>query len=172
MKKLSVLVILTILIASCTQSKIGYVDVREVMDDYDAAKLVESALKLEQEQIGKSMDSLSAPFQAKVQEFYAKADKLSASQRATAEQALQQESQQIQQQQQQVQQYLQQKGATEIEKLTKKIDSTVAAYASKNSYQMVMATQGNGQVIYGDDSVNITEAIVDALNAEIELTEK
>ena len=172
MKKISVLVVLTILLASCTQSKIGFVDVREVMTDYDAAKSVEASIKLEQEQIGKSMDSIAAPFQAKVQEFYAKADGLSASQRAKAEQALQQESQQIQQQQQQAQQYLQQKGAAEIEKLTTKIDSAVAAYAAKNSYQMIMATQGNGQVIYGDDNANITEAIIDALNAEIELTEK
>ncbi|MCK5816286.1 MAG: OmpH family outer membrane protein [Flavobacteriaceae bacterium] len=172
MKKLSVLVILTILMASCTQSKIGYVDVREVMDDYDAAKSVEVALKLEQEQITKSLDSLTIPFQEKVKEFYAKSNNMSASQRVKEEQALQQEGQQIQQQQQQVQQYLQQKGAAEIEKLTKKIDSTVAAYASKNKYQMILATQGNGQVIYGDDSVNITEAVIDVLNAESELSEK
>lgn len=172
MKKLSALVVLAILIASCTQSKIGYVDVREVMNDYNAAKSVEVALKLEQEQITKSMDSLAAPFQAKVQEFYAKSSSMSANQKVKEEQALQQESQQIQQQQQQVQQYLQQKGTAEIEKLTKKIDSMVASYASINKYQMIMATQGNGQVVYGDDSVNITESIIDALNAESELSEK
>lgn len=171
MKKVSVLFILTILIASCSQSKIGYVDVKEIMEGYNAAKSVETALKLEQEQISKSMDSLTAPFQVKVQKFYANADKMSTNKRQEAEQALQQENQQLQQQQQQVQQYLQQKGAAEIEKLTKKIDSTVAAYASKNQYQMIIATQGNGQVIYGDDNVNITEAIIDVLNAESELTE-
>lgn len=172
MKKLSLLIAILVLTVSCTQSKIGYVDVEEVMRDYDAAKLVEEQLKLEQEQIGKSIDSITAPFQAKVQEFYKNADKMTISKRQEAEQALQQENQQLQQQQQQAQQYLQQKGIAEIEKLTKKIDSTVADYASKNKYQMIIATQGTGQVIYGDEKVDITEAIIDVLNAENELVQE
>ncbi len=172
MKKLVLLIAVIILTVSCTQTKIGFVDVEEVMRDYDAAKLVEEQLKLEQTQIGKSIDSLTAPFQAKVQEFYKNADKMSVTKRQQMEQALQQENQALQQQQQQAQQYLQQKGIAEIEALTKKIDSTVADYASKNKYQMIIATQGTGQVIYGDDNVNITEAIIDVLNAENELVQE
>lgn len=164
MKKLSVLFVSIVLLASCSQSKIGYVDVEEVMKGYDAAKSIEAQLKLEQEGISKSMDSLSAPFQLKVQEFYKNSSKMSSATRQAKEQELQQENQMIQQQQQQAQQYLQQKGMAEINTLTKKIDSTVGVYASKNNYTMVIATQGSGQVIYGDDKVNMTEDIIDVLN--------
>ena len=75
----------------------------------------------------------------------------------------------MQQQQQQIQQYLQQKGASEIQALTQKVDSTVASYATTNSYQMIVATQGSGQVMYGDDSLNITDAVIDLLNATFEV---
>lgn len=170
MKKISVLFVIAVLTVSCTQTKIGYVDVQEVMKAYDAAQFIEEELKLEQETITKSLDSLMAPFQTKVQEFYKNQASMSSSKRQAIEQELQQENQQLQQQQQQVQQYLQQKGLAEIEALTKKIDSTVGAYASANSYQMIMATQATGQVIYGDDSVNITETVIDILNAEYETT--
>ena len=34
MKKLTLLVSIAVLLASCTQSKIGYVDVKEVMKEY------------------------------------------------------------------------------------------------------------------------------------------
>lgn len=167
MKKLIVLVVVTVLVMSCSQTKIGYVDVQEVMKGYDAAQAVEAALKLEQETMSRSLDSLMGPFQEKVQEFYKNQASMSASKRQAAEQALQQENQQLQQQQQQIQQYLQQKGASEIQALTQKVDSTVEAYATSNSYQMIVATQGSGQVMYGDESLNITDAVIDILNASV-----
>jgi len=170
MKKLSVLFVITVLMMSCTQTKIGYVDVQEVMKEYDAAQSIEAELKLEQETIKISLDSVMLPFQAKVEEFYKNQANMTAAKRQAAEQELQLENQQLQQQQQQVQQYLQQKGVAEIEALTKKIDSTVGAYAVANSYQMIMATQATGQVIYGDDNSNISEAVIDILNAEYEST--
>lgn len=160
---------ISFLIVSCTQSKVGYVDVEEVMTEYDAAKSVEEQLKLEQEEMSKSLDSLTAPFQLKVQEFYQNAEKMSISKRQAKEQELQQENQLLQQQQQQAQQFLQQKGIAEIATLTAKIDSAVANYASANNFQMIMATQGTGQVMYGDDNSNLTETIIDILNAEFEL---
>lgn len=169
MKKIVVLIAVTVLVMSCTQTKIGYVDVQEVMKGYDAAQAVEAALKLEQESMSKSLDSLMGPFQAKVQEFYKNQATMPSSKRQEAEQALQQENQQLQQQQQQLQQYLQQKGASEIQALTQKVDSTVASYATTNSYQMIVATQGSGQVMYGDDSLNITDAVIDMLNAASEV---
>lgn len=168
MRNQLVLIIVAVLVMSCSQTKIGYVDVQEVMQGYDAAQAVESALKLEQESMSASVDSLMGPFQEKVQEFYKNQANMSASKRQAEEQALQQESQQLQQQQQQIQQYLQQKGASEIQALTQKIDSTVGAYAAGNNFQMIVATQGSGQVMYGDESLNITEAVIDLLNASFE----
>ena len=78
MKKLVVVFASVLLFASCTQTKIGYVDVEEQMKDYDATKDVEAKLKVEQEKTGKSLDSLSAVFQTKVQEYYKKAQRMSA----------------------------------------------------------------------------------------------
>lgn len=67
MRKLLILFTILVLISSCTQTKIGYVDVQEVMKDYDAAKSIEEQLKLEQDEMSKSLDSLMIPFQVKVQ---------------------------------------------------------------------------------------------------------
>lgn len=169
MKKVGILMSLIVLLVSCTQSKIGYVDVEEVMKDYGAAKLIEEQLKGEQVEMTRTIDSLMTPFQVKVESFYKNSDNMSASKRQTEEEALQRESQALQQQQQQVQQYLQQKGMAEIELLTKKIDSAVSAFGISHNYQMIIATQGSGQVMYGDDNSNVTEIIIDELNAEFEL---
>jgi outer membrane protein len=48
--------------------------------------------------------------------------------------------------------------------LTKTVDSVVTAYATANKYNMILGTQGNGTVMYGDDAMNLTETILDVLN--------
>lgn len=168
MKKLVVVFASVLLFASCTQSKIGYVDVEEIMKEYDATKDVEAALKAEQENVGKSLDSLSANFQAKVQDFYKKAQRMSAKSRQAKEAELQQEQQALQLKGQQAQQALQQKSQDEIEKLTKKLDKAVAEYAKTNKFTMILGTQGNGTVMYGEDQTNLTETILDVLNEAYE----
>ena len=97
MKKLLVLIVITVLVMSCSKTKIGYVDVQEVMKNYEAAQAIEVSLKIEQEAMSKSLDSLMGSFQAKVQEFYKNQATMPASKRQAAEQALQQENQQLQQ---------------------------------------------------------------------------
>ncbi|MCF6280328.1 MAG: OmpH family outer membrane protein [Flavobacteriaceae bacterium] len=168
MKKLVVVFASVLLFASCTQSKIGYVDVEEIMKEYDATKDVEAALKAEQEKVGKSLDSLSAAFQGKVQDFYKKAQRMSAKSRQAKEAELQQEQQALQAKGQQAQQALQQKSQEEIEKLTKKLDKAVAEYAKTNKFTMILGTQGNGTVMYGEDQTNLTETILDVLNEAYE----
>ncbi|MGK0307593.1 MAG: outer membrane protein [Urechidicola sp.] len=168
MKKLAVLFTTVLLLASCTQIKIGYVDVEELMKDYDATKDVEASLKADQEEMGKPLDSLIAAFQTKVQSYSQKVNRMSVKTREAKKQELQQEQQQIQQREQQIQQVLNQKSQFEIKKLTKTVDSVVNAYAVTNKFNMILGTQGNGTVMYGDDQINLTEKVLDILNAEYE----
>ena len=168
MKKLVIVFATVLLFASCTQTKIGYVDVEELMKEYDATKDVEAELKVEQEKMGKSLDSLSVAFQGKVEAYYKKAQRMSAKSREAKEAELQQEQQVIKQAQGQAQQILQQKSQEGIDALTKTVDSVVTAYATANKYNMILGTQGNGTVMYGDDVMNLTETILDVLNTAYE----
>lgn len=169
MKKLAVLAISVLLFSSCTQqTKIGYVDIQELMKEYDATKLMEDELKGEQEKMSKSLDSMMVVFQTKVESFYSKAKKMSNKTREAKGTELKQEELMLQQAQQQAQLFLQQKSQEGIQSLTKKVDSVVSAYASANKFNLILGTQGTGTVMYGDDNINLTEAILDVLNAEHE----
>ena len=163
MKKL-LLVAFVILFTSCNQTKIAYINVEDLMKGYDATKALEEKLKAKQEEMTKELDSIGAPFQLKVQEYYQNANKMSAQKRAETEQALQQEQQILQARQQQAGQVLQQENQTLSEALTKKVDSFVADYAKAKGIQLVFGTSGNGTVMYGDDKFNVTNDILDILN--------
>lgn len=168
MKKLVVVVASVLLFASCTQTKIGYVDVEDLMKEYDATKAMETSLKAEQEKMAKTLDSLAADFQIKVEAYYKKAPRMSAKSRQAKKAELQKENQALQLKRQQAQQTMQQKGQEGIKAITKTVDSVVAAYAKTNKYNVILGTQGNGTVMYGDDALNLTETIIDVLNADYE----
>src|SRR5210317_985340 len=116
MKKL-LLVAFVILFTSCNQTKIAYINVEDLMKGYDATKALEEKLKARQEEMTKELDSIGAPFQLKVQDYYQNANKMSAQKRAETEQALQQEQQILQARQQQAGQVLQMENQTLSEDL-------------------------------------------------------
>jgi len=165
MKKL-LLVAFVILSASCNQTKIAYINVEDLMKDYDGTKALEETLKEKQEAMSKELDSISAPFQTKVQEYYQNAQNMSASKRAQTEQELQQEQQVLQGRQQQAGQALQQENQLLSEAITKKVDSFVSVYSKANGLNLVLGTSGNGTVMYGDDNLNVTNAILELLNED------
>lgn len=163
MKKL-LLVAFVMLLASCNQTKIAYINVEDLMKDYEATKALEEKLKARQEEIAKELDSIGAPFQLKVQQYYQEANKMSAQKRTETEQALQQEQQMLQSRQQQAGQALQQENQILSQALTKKVDSFVADYAKAKGIHLVLGTSGNGTVMYGDDTLNVTSDILEILN--------
>jgi len=165
MKKL-LIVAVAILLASCNQTKIAYIDIEVLMKDYEATKDLETSLKAKQEVMAKELDSIGAPFQLKVQEYYQAAQKMSAQKRAEAEQALQQEQQFLQSKQQQASQILQQENQEKSEILTKRVDSLVAIYAKSKGYNLIFGTSGKGTVLYGDESLNVTAEVLDILNVD------
>ena len=167
MKKL-LLVVFAVVLASCSQTKIAYIDVADVMGEYKAMIALETEMTTKQQQLAGELQGSQAAFQAKVQEYYKNAPKMSAAKKQEAEQALQQEGQQLQGQQQQVSQMLEQENQVKSEELIKTIDSIVADYSKSKGFGIVLGTQGNGTVMYGDDALNITSDVVALLNADFD----
>ena len=153
-----------LLLFSCNQTKVAFIDVAELMQGYEATIALEKELLEKQEAKSRELDSISAPFQQRVQEYYQNANNMSESKRSETEQALQQEQQLLQLQQQQAANELQLEQQERTEILSKIVDSTVAAYASEQGIQMVLGTHGNGTVIYGADQLDITQEMIDILN--------
>lgn len=164
MKKLLV-VVFAVVLSSCTQTKIAYIDVADVMDEYKAMISLQEEMTARQQEMAAGLQAAQGAFQTKVQEYYKNEKSMSAAKKQETEQALQQEGQMLQAQQQQMAQMLEQENQTKSEVLVKKIDSVVADYSKKQGFSMVLGTQGHGTVMYGDDALNVTSEIVTILNA-------
>ena len=167
MKNLAGLIALIILMASCTQVKVAYVDVEEILKEYKGSKKAEEEMKSQSETMASQLDQLAIPFQQKVQQYQKDSQNMSASARQQREQELMQEQQMIQQRQQMAQQQVQTEGQKMIDQINEEVEEFVASYAKSNGFTFVLGTSDQTKsVLYGDESLNITEQVITALNAE------
>ncbi|MEN8187591.1 MAG: OmpH family outer membrane protein [Bacteroidota bacterium] len=173
MKKLIIAFGFLMMLASCNQTKIAYVDVEEVIKEYQGSKDAEEVMKAKTTELTTQLEPMAREFQAKVQEYQQSIPKLSSTDRAKKEQELMQEQQMIQQRQQMAQQQVQQEGLKMIESVESDIQDHIAEYAKKNGYSFVLGTSNQTKsVIYGDETLDITEQIIEDLNSNFATSDK
>jgi len=153
------------MLTSCNQTKIAYVNIDEVLKEYEGSINAEKSMREKSDQIMAGLEPMMREFQAKVQEFQKDASKLSAKAKAEKEQQLMQEQQILQQRQQMAQQQVQQEGQQIYLDIDKKIDSLIAAYAKSNGYSFILGTSPSTKsIVYGEETMNITDEVIETLN--------
>ena len=166
MKKLGLTLLFTVLLLSCTQTKIAYVDVEEILKEYKGTKDAEKEMNKKSGEIGKELDEQAKAYQAKVTDYYAKADKMTTTARQQEEQSLMQQQELLKQSQQQAQLNVQKDGQDKMTEINEKIDEFVADYAKKNGFTYILGTSSQTKtVLYGDAKSDLTDVILEALNA-------
>lgn len=175
MKNILYVALALIAFTSCQQQKIGFVDNGTVINDFQEKKDVEAAFQLKQEAFAKRADSISKAFQAEAQKGQTEAQRLARSNRKKAEElmlGLQQKQQQLQQQMQGEEQALRQSFQTEIDSVISTVKTFVKDYGKTNGYTYILGTSdAAATVMYGAEENNLTQTILDALNADYKKAE-
>jgi len=157
-----VLVITVLVLASCQQDKIGYVDNLKMMDGYQEKIDVETRFNEKRDALTKKSDSISQAFQIEYQALQAKRQSQAKAQEELG--LLQQKSQFIGQQLQQEQQQLQQSGQTELDSVVSKVKKQIREYGKANGYTYILGSGDSGSVLYGDEAKDLTSEILKLLN--------
>ncbi|MDT0538697.1 MULTISPECIES: OmpH family outer membrane protein [Croceitalea] len=161
MKKL-VFIITVLLMASCQQDKIGYVNNVKLLDGYQEKIEVEAKFNEKRDALTKKSDSISQAFQIEYQALQAK--RLSQAKAQEELGLLQQKSQFIGQQLQQEQQQLQQSGQTELDSVVSKMKREITAYGKTNGFTYILTGGEGGSVLYGEETKDLTSEILKILN--------
>lgn len=164
MKKIVLGILVAASFVSCQQDKIAFVDNTKVINEYQEKKDIEAKFKGKIEVFDKKADSLSKAFQAEAQAFESGAKSMSQNAAQEKYNQLMQKRQMMGQQLQLEEQQLSQESQKEIDSLIKKVKSFIKDYGKKNGYTYVLGANDAGSVLYGDESKDITEEILQALN--------
>ncbi len=155
-----------ILLVSCQPEKIGFVDNVKLMNEYQEKIDIEAKFKEKAEVLGKKRDSISQIFQAEAAEFQSRAQTMSQTKAQEEYAQFQQRGQQMGQQLQMEDQQLQLSGQTEMDSLVSKVKKEIEAYGKANGYSYILGGGEGGSVLYGKESNDITDQIIELLNSK------
>ncbi|WP_456438937.1 OmpH family outer membrane protein [Psychroserpens sp.] len=169
MKKLFGVLIIVLVLTSCQeQQKIAYLDNAKVVNEYQKKVDFEKVFQVKVTAFNKKADSLEKAIQMEAQFFQTKAAKMSQKDAETEYQVLLQKKQMQDYQMQAEEQSLQGEGQKQIDTLIKEVKAFVKDYGKKNGYTYILGANDAGSVMYGTESNDITQTVIDALNSNSE----
>ena len=168
MKNIIYVALVMLVLSSCQkEKKIGFIDNGTVINDYQEKIDLEAKFQVKQEAFRKRADSISLAFQQEVQSTQTLAQKSSQRKAQELMGGLQQKQQLLQQQMQVEQQQLTQGFQADIDSVIVKVKDFVKGYGKTNGYTYILGTSdAAASVLYGTDENDLTQTILDALNAD------
>lgn len=147
------------------KAEIVYVNSDSLLSKYDYFKDMSTRLEDKGKRAQVDVSSKGQAFQREVAEYQKGAATLSADQRAATEQRLARKQQELQTYNQNASAQIQQEQGSENEKLYNKIADFMKGYAKEKGYKLILTySKANPTVLFGDESLNVTNDVVRILN--------
>ncbi len=158
------LLVCALVIVSCQQDKIGFVDNVKLMEGYQEKIDVEQKYKNRAEVLSNKRDSISQAFDLELKAFQAKAQSMSQSKAQEEYGLMQQRAQFMGQQLQREEQELQTAGQTEMDSVVSKVKREIASYGKSNGYTYILGGGDGGSVLFGAEAKDLTDEVLKLLN--------
>lgn len=146
------------------QKKIVYVRSFDLIEKYQGTIEARKEFAKRQTQMQSNVDSLRMDFERSRNEYIRVAPGLSASMRGEREKMLTQQQQQFLQYQQAIDEKIQEEDSKMMQEVLNQVNSFIEGYALKNGYDLILGTTMSGNVLFGDKTLDITDALLVELN--------
>ncbi|MEY8849474.1 OmpH family outer membrane protein [Psychroserpens sp. XS_ASV72] len=167
MKNIFSVLICLIVLSSCQEpQKIAFIDNSKVVNEFQKKVNFEKRFQTKVDAFNKKADSLDKAIQMEAQLFQSKANNMARKQAESEYQALLQKKQMLDYQLKAEEQSLQSEGQKKIDTLIKEVKEFVKDYGKTNGYTYILGANDAGSVMYGTEANDITQTIIDALNAK------
>lgn len=156
-----------------TAEKIVYVNSDSLLNNYEYFKEVRSKFEEKAKKAQSNLQSKGNAFQKEVAAYQKNAGTMSAEQRANTEERLARKQEELGKLNQNASSSLAQEEAEENEKLYNRVADFLKKHAQKKGYKLVLTySTSNPTVLYADKSLEVTQEVVDGLNAEYKENKK
>lgn len=188
--KIAVILTLSAIVVSCNKEQtkstgstasgsagaaegIVYVNSDSLLSNYDYYKAVRDKFQEKSKKAQADLTAKGTAFQREVAAYQQGAANLSAEQRATTEERLARKQQELATYNQNAGNALANEEAAENDKLYNKVSDYLKGYAKSKGYKIVLTySKSNPAVLYADESLDVTKAVVDGLNADYKKEKK
>ena len=173
MKKLPiVLAVLAIVMSgfalykSQQSSELVYVDVNKLLEGYKRTKIVRAEFQVKVQTLSSNVDSLVADWQKELKSYEKERSKMSKKEIELKQQLLDNKQQQVNNYQQAIKKQIQEEDKKVTQTVINDINDYVTEYGKKHKYKIIFGASGGGNIMYADKATDLTETILEGLNAE------
>lgn len=170
-----VLLITTVVLASVcigffisqrSNVKVAYVRSTELIYSYNGTKAAQAKFSQEQQNLQANLDTLKSGFNRAIASFNQQKEKMSKEAFDAQRQVLASKESQLQQYAQAIAEKSQQQDTEMMQSVLNQINSFTEMYGKEHGYDFILGTTESGSVLYGKESRDITQELIDALNKE------
>ena len=145
-----------------------YVDVNKLLEGYKRTKVVRAEFEEKAKTLNANVDSLMTDWQNELKSYEKERSKMTKKELELKQQLLSNKQQQINNYQQAIQKQIQDEDKKATQTVINDINDYVQEYGKKNGYGIIFGASGSGNIMYASDASDLTEIVLEGLNAEFE----
>ena len=147
------------------KDKIVFVDSDSLLNKYEYFKVLQAKMEAKGKSAEADLKAKGQAFQRDMQQYQAQANTMTGEERAKTEERLARKQQELQAYQQNAGIAFQNEQAKENEALYNKVADYLKVYAKDKGYKMVLKYQkGTGDILFADESLDVTSEVIKGLN--------
>ncbi|MBQ0735000.1 OmpH family outer membrane protein [Aquimarina celericrescens] len=151
-----------------SSSELVYVDVNKLLDGYKRTRIVKAEFDEKAKTMKTNVDSLIVGWQNELKTYEKERSSMTKKEIELKQELLGNKQQQINNYQQAVQKQLVEEDKKVTQTVINDINDFVKEYGKKNGYKVIFGATGNGTIMYGEASADLTDKVLERLNAEFE----
>lgn len=153
-------------ILNATEYSVAYINSDSVLEKYDYFKKLQEDLQAKSQKLEKEYQNRAQGLQKEVTDYQRNINNLTIGQAKALEEDLMKKQQNLRMYQESLSQQLMQEQAKINEDLYKRVTKFLKEYSEKRGLELVVKYNQGSDVLYANDSMNITHSVIDGLNDE------
>ncbi len=143
-----------------------YVDVNKLLEGYERTKVEREAFNEKASTLKANVDSLLTNWQKELQDYEKERSSMTQKELELKQELLGSKQQQISNYQQAIQRQIQEEDQKVTQTVINDINDYVKEYGKKNGHKIIFGASGGGNIMYADESADLTQKVLEGLNAE------
>lgn len=173
MKKNTIIIVLAVFVGvnltlnllNMKDKKIGYVNSHQLIYEFDGMKEMQLKFQAISKEWEANLDTLKIEYQKSLNNYQASYDQLTNEEKAIQENLLRVQQNNIVQYSKNIENQSKEEEKKMLDAVLNQVNSLVEAYGNKKNYDLIFGTTDSGNLLYGDVAVNITDEVINEINA-------
>ncbi|OXA91084.1 OmpH family outer membrane protein [Flavobacterium hercynium] len=149
-----------------SSSTLVYVDVNKLISGYNKTKIAQAEFEKKSSLMKANVDSLVSNWQNELKNYEKERAALSPKELKLKQELLSNKQQQINGYQESIQKKIQEEDKKVTQTVINDINDYIKQYGKDHNHKIIFGASGGGNIMYADESTDLTEEILKGLNAE------